>query len=132
MDKNDRNHRGDLEVVHSYSRKQAIEDGVLIDVTKTASEAGFRYPVALTAAVYGPYVEVPDGVSGQDSQGRLWDVLWMLLNAIRRGGDTDRVPFEVYVRNSDCQSPELVRLVGRCGPGDDLEPVITVMLPGED
>ena len=132
MDKNDRNHREDLEVVHSYSRKQAIEDGILIDVTKTASEAGFRYPVALTAAVYGPYVEVPDSVSGQDSDGRLRDVLWMLLNAIRRAGGTDRVPFDVHVRNSDRHPPELVRLVGHCGSGDDLEPVITVMLPGED
>lgn len=132
MDKNDRDCSEKLDVVHSYSRKQALEDGVLIDVTETAREAGFRFPVALTAAVYGPYVEVPDGVSGQDSQGRLWDVLWMLLNAIRGAGNTNRVPFEVCVRNSDRRPPELVRLVGHCGPGDDLEPVLTVMLPGED
>jgi hypothetical protein len=132
MEKNDNNQPADFELVHSYSRKQALEDGVLIDVTETAREAGFRYPVALTAAVYAQYVEVPEEVSGQDIQGRLWDVLWMLLNAIRRGDDTDRVPFELYVRNSDRRAAELVRLVGHCGPGDELEPVITVMLPGED
>ena len=132
MDKNDNNQPADFELVHSYSRKQALEDGVLIDVTETAREAGFRYPVALTAAAYAEYVAVPDGVTGQDIQGRLWDMLWMLLNAIRRGGDTDRVPFELYVRNSDRRPAKLVRLVGHCGPGDDLEPVITVMLPGED
>ena len=35
-------------VVASYSRAQAIEDGVLIDVTAMAREAGFKWPVALT------------------------------------------------------------------------------------
>jgi hypothetical protein len=28
--------------------------------------------------------------------------------------------------------PPLVRLKALCGPGDDGEPVITVMMPGED
>ena len=36
-------------LIHAYSRSQAIEDGVLIDVTATAREAGSRYPVALAA-----------------------------------------------------------------------------------
>jgi hypothetical protein len=39
-----------MEVVFSYSRAQAIEDGVLIDAGVLAYEAGFRYSVALTAA----------------------------------------------------------------------------------
>ena len=45
-----------FDLIHSYSRQQAIEDGVLVDVTATAREAGFRYPVALTATVFGAYV----------------------------------------------------------------------------
>jgi hypothetical protein len=35
-----------------YSRQQAIEDGVLADVTETAREVGFRIPVTFTAAVW--------------------------------------------------------------------------------
>ena len=35
-------------VIASYSRAQAIDDGVLIDVTPMAREAGFKWPVALT------------------------------------------------------------------------------------
>src|SRR4051812_27741843 len=38
------------EVIFAYTRKQAIEDGVLVDVTETAKEAGFKIPVALTRA----------------------------------------------------------------------------------
>jgi Family of unknown function (DUF6573) len=47
--------------VHRYTRAQAIEDGVLIDVSATAREAGIRYPVALTSAVWGRCVAVPPG-----------------------------------------------------------------------
>jgi len=34
-------------VIHTYTRAQAIEDGVLIDVSEMAREAGFRWPVAV-------------------------------------------------------------------------------------
>ena len=32
------------DLIHSYSRAEAIADGVLVDVTKPASEAGFKVP----------------------------------------------------------------------------------------
>jgi hypothetical protein len=40
------------DLIHRYSRADAIRDGVLIDVTPTAREAGFRFPVALTSAAW--------------------------------------------------------------------------------
>ena len=48
------------------TRTQAIEDGVLVDVTNTAREAGILYPTALTSAVWEKYVKVPERVEGQD------------------------------------------------------------------
>lgn len=119
------------EVISSYSRKQAIEDGVLIDVSLVAKEAGIKFPVALTQAVWGKYVEIPQGVTGQDIQGRLWDVLWMLKMGIYRSDGGDTINFKVYVRNS-AGRPRLETLKSICGPGDDAEPVITIMLLNED
>jgi hypothetical protein len=126
-------------LIHSYSRKQAIEDGILVDVSEMAREAGFRVPVALTQAVYERYVQVPKGVSCQDEKGRLWDVLSMLRFEIIRATDIldkntlkpANLRFEVLVRN-DNQRADLVHLKSVCGPGDDGEPVITIMLPSED
>jgi hypothetical protein len=40
-DKITRFERSDM--IHSYTRAEAIADGVLIDVSETAKEAGFRY-----------------------------------------------------------------------------------------
>ena len=48
-------------VIFSYTRAQAIADGVLIDVSELAKEAGFRFPVAVTAGVWAECVAVPDG-----------------------------------------------------------------------
>jgi len=39
------------EIISRYSRSQAIEDGVLVDVTETAKEAGFCYHTVITAAL---------------------------------------------------------------------------------
>jgi hypothetical protein len=121
------------DLIHSYSRAQAIADGVLIDVSEAAREAGIRYPVALTAAVWATCVAVPPGVVCQDEAGRLWDLVWMLRCAIGRSGGGPEVRFGVHVRNDNREgTPPLVRLKALCGPGDDGSACITVMLPEED
>jgi hypothetical protein len=120
--------------IYTYTRAQAIADGFQVEVTKTAAEAGIRFPVFLTRAVYDAYVTVPRGVTGQDEPGRLWDIVWMVRFAIIRSRPgVDRLPVALYVRNDDVRS-RLVKLVATCGPVDidDPAPAITVMLPDED
>ncbi len=119
-------------LVYGYSRAQALEDGVLVDVSTMAQEAGFRFPVALTRAVFEHYVAVPDGVIAQDEAGRLWDVLYMCSLAARRSAGSE-IPFSLHVRNDNRRgTPPLVQLKAVCGPGDDGASVITIMRPDED
>ena len=122
------------EVIFTYTRAQAIADGVQVDVSTIAAEAGIRFPVFLTRSVFDAYVTVPPNVSGQDEAGRLWDVVWMLRFAIRKAAQGhSRLPFALYVRN-DNRAPRLVKLVAMCGALDidDPQPSITIMLPDED
>jgi hypothetical protein len=119
----------DDDLIHPYTRADAIRDGVLIDVSAVAREAGIRYPVALTRAVWERCVAVPPGVICQDEAGRLWDVLWQLRVAIGRSADGAVVRFGVHVRNDNRErTPPLVRLKAASGPGDDGAPVATVLL----
>jgi hypothetical protein len=121
------------DLIHRYTRAEAIADGVLIDVSAVAREAGIRYPVALTRAAWEKCVAVLPGVLCQDESGRLWDVLFLLACAARRGGSRPVLRFGVHVRNDNRErTPPLVRLKAVCGPGDSGEPVVTVMLPEED
>lgn len=120
------------EVIHSYSRADAIADGVLVDVTDMAIEAGIRYPVALTRSVWTNYVEVPKGVSCQDEAGRLWDIIWMTRFAIsvsEQNCTTVKVRLSVRNDNVGAKRVELKAIVSG---GDAGEPVITIMLPNED
>ena len=73
------------DVIYAYTRAQAIEDGVLIDVTAAAREAGIKHPTALTSAVWADYVAVPDEMKGhQDEMGRLWHPLDVLVRRPER------------------------------------------------
>jgi hypothetical protein len=139
-----------FEVISTYSRKQAIEDGVLVDLTSDGEtkllvqEAGILLPIAMTATAFHATVlagttENENGEfifpGGQSTKGRLWDVLMVLRYSIRaanRRGDTDRVTFKVDVDTSGDGKHTTVNLWCMVGPGDDGEAVLTVMLDGED
>lgn len=120
------------EVIFAYTRKQAIADGVLIDVTEVAKEAGFKWPVAVTSGVWAEHVRVPDGLIWQDEQGRLWDILTMLMHAVRRAPRPGTaLAFQVLVQNGPGK-PSLVTFRAASGPDDEGKPCLTVMLPDED
>ena len=69
--------------VFTYTRQQALQDGLLIDVSADAQEAGFTIPMAVTRRVFENCIEwseqdarkKPRGY--QDQNGRQWDVIWM-------------------------------------------------------
>ncbi len=124
-------------LICGYSRAQAIADGVLVDVTDTAREAGFAVPVAMTAAAWDDCVAWTDADGRrqvpQDESGRLWDVVWMASLAARHTtGSRVAVSLVRVPRGGRAQSPQQVRLNMDIGPGDQGEPVTTIMLPGED
>ena len=121
-------------VIYSYTRKQALADGMQYDLSKIAREAGITFPVFITVAAFELFVVVPDGVEGQDEEGRRWDIVWMLRFAIQRSKPgVRRLPVAFYCRN-DNRSPKLHKLIAECGPVDidDPQPAITLMLPDED
>ena len=123
----------DAPIIFSYTRAQAIDDGVLIDLTEWARETGFTIPVACTAAMWNGWVVPPDGTRelGQSERGRAHDLLWMLWNAIRRSAGSDRLTFEVMFLQPNGRH-KTVTLKAMCAPGDDGEPVLTILLPNED
>jgi hypothetical protein len=138
--------------IFSYTRAQAIADGVLVDLTtatdaaghRLCPQAGFKVQVAITRTAWAQTIEAggswrPDGEGevlelkgGQSLTGRLWDVLWMLRTACGQTGSTDRVHFQVLVDVEGDGRRAVVKLWALCGPGDDAQPVITIMLEGED
>ena len=127
------------EVISTYSRAQALDDDVLVDLGPMAKEVGFRFHTAISAAVWADCVVWSDADSEhqvhQDQSGRLFDVLYMAHHAIRSSrSNSDRLMFQLYRVPRDGKSTEaaITTLKLIVGPGDHGEPVITIVLPDED
>jgi hypothetical protein len=117
-------------IIYAYTRADALNDGVLIDVTPTAREAGFVVPVAITQALMGDIETIPESLQGiADVSGRLWDSLWMGWLAITRNPDKDDDLF--YQLHMPTTTKRLYWIKMVIGPGDAGEPVITLMRPDE-
>ena len=114
------------DLICSYTRAEALADGVLIDVSERAQRAGIKYPTACTAGVWSLIDCLPasdtDTLAGIVRDVRAEEVLRVMLAAIRQARGTDRVTFEALGAS----------LWAQCGPGDTAAPVITVMREGED
>jgi hypothetical protein len=121
-----------------YTRADAIEDGMLIDVSQLAREAGFKIPVAMTRGAWTDLVEWDEEQHGahQDETGRLWDVLNVLHWQIKARGPGGESRLDTHVLRVPTKHPDAraqrANFYAQCGPGDDAEPVITILLPGED
>lgn len=123
----------DWNVVYSYTRAQAIADGVLVDISDAARAVGFKVPTVLTATLYHGYVVPPIGLEpeGQSAAGRLHDVLTLALFAARASKGTDRVYFKVDFLMAPGKV-ETVDILAHIGPGDTPAPVLTIMMPEDD
>lgn len=128
------------DLVSAYTRQQAVEDGVLVDVTETAQKANIRFPVALTRAVFEDCVawskkDAKESRHLQDESGRLWDVVWLLYLAMRSAkNQQSEVVFQLHriPRPGSESKKKQVQLRAQVHPGDHAEPVVTVMLLHED
>ena len=121
------------ETIFDYTRRQAIADGVLIDVSEMAKEAGIKLPSAVTTALWHQWI-VPDEESesaGQSMSGRLWDVLNVFRFVASRQPDEDRVTFPVTSIRKGVHAVD-VEIKAVIGAGDQGDPVLTFLLPEED
>ncbi|MBI2798944.1 MAG: hypothetical protein HYX63_01455 [Gammaproteobacteria bacterium] len=139
----DQEHSGSLaeifgEPISTYTRAQAIEDGFFVDVSETALEAGFKIPVAITSAAWADCVAWTEADNKrqtyQDESGRLWDVLWMARCVVRQAMERSEIYYRLLrVKNGGRgRVPKMATLKMMVSGGDNGEPVITIMLPGED
>ena len=132
-----REEREDWPVVYSYSRAEAIKDGVLVDLTALfpLDTRLYKYPVACTHAVWS-LIESACKETGEEPGAYVWDLCNMAIQCGR-----DITP---QIRLFKCSVPLRPgcerEFKIQCGPGDPdpenrrviPEPVLTIMFPDED
>jgi hypothetical protein len=115
------------EIIYSYSRAQALEDGVLVDLTQFQNiREHWKIPVACTDTVWNA-IEGAVQRHGKDFEGICHDISIVAKLAIRRA-----TPGQTTIRFSVVIGHAHKDLKLHVGPGDAAEPVLTLMLPHED
>jgi len=123
--------RGNMAEVICGTRKQAIEDGVLVDVSDMAKQAGIIDPVALTRVVWTGCIAASSVVGGPTEARRLSHLLLYLALTIAKARGSDPLHFEIVERQGSTAF-KTIELKAVLDDGDDGEQVITVMYPDED
>lgn len=117
------------ETIYSYSRAQAIDDGVLVDLSQVDSiRQHWKHPFACTSAVWAIIEEALEK-PGQDVAGICHDICTMAKHAVRNSdaaSEAEQIRFNVII------SGKTHALKLHIGPGDTAAPVLTLMLPYED
>lgn len=84
--------------LYSYTAKQAIEEGVLLEInSEWSEEAGYRWPVRITqgvSALAAPTAQ--ERHQGHTFPGHLGDILWLARSAISNVQAGERIaPFDI-------------------------------------
>ena len=116
------------DIIFAYTRKMAIDDGVLIDATEAAQLCGFKVPMAITIAAWVRCVTGNGrNVSADVAHRRLLLLLSDTWKACRNAnGNRVRFTYRPAFKN------ESVTLILHIGPGDTAAPVCTLMEPDDD
>jgi hypothetical protein len=119
-------------VIFTYSRAEALQEGVLVDLNQWVSvnESGYKCPAACTAAVFAIIERAVNNKRYlNDYKGVIADILWMSIVMPEAKWETGRL-FKVIITGAGPKA--IYTLKVECGPGDEGEPVVTIMLPEED
>lgn len=112
------------EAIYTYTRQQAIEDGVLIDLGQTAREY-YKFQVCVTASIWAEIMAaaVQDG---QDLRGIVRDILFMSQRYITKRISQSEHYFKVVIAGTTHDYKIMVH------GGDFGEAVITILQLNED
>lgn len=118
------------EPIYVYTRRQALEDGVLVDVSSRAAGC-FRHPTAMTTALWALLVDVPAGPGAAGAvEERAREVLRAAAQtAVESPRPGSQVAFQIILGTS--QGLKTLDLLACCGPGDHGETVITIGFPSD-
>lgn len=86
------------EPIYTYTAEQAVEDGILVDVSEMAREAGFSgaFTIRISVGVHN-LCTPPKSNKIQSYDGRLWDVLYLAGMAVGRSKDLHMAEYQVKV-----------------------------------
>jgi hypothetical protein len=122
-----------MDLIHAYTRKEALEDGFQFEVNPDLTrEAGFRVPVYMTSGVNNLITQAAENENHcNDVNGVTWDNLNVLMHNVKLTRYSSVVKFTVKITGTGRKKNH--DFIGEVGPVDldNQDPALTIMLPSE-
>jgi len=116
----------------SVSRQQAIQAGILIDVTTDAKKLGLTFPVTMTKPLWDVGIAPIPAMSEEDKSERVRDVL--MAFRLRLAGQVSLSPlidFPAILAMPPGSVPQPVPLFALIQPDEENRATATLLLPNE-
>lgn len=112
--------------------KQALETGVLIDVTPTAKQLGFSFPVTVTKPLWDVGIAPVKTLSQEDQANRLRDVLMAFrLRLATQPTVSPLIDFPALLAFPPNSVPQPIPLFALIQPDEENRATVTLLLPNE-
>jgi hypothetical protein len=112
--------------------KQALETGALIDVTSTARQLGFSFPVTVTKPLWEVGIAPPHTVTQEEQSGRLRDVLMAFrLRLATQPTISPLIDFAALLAFAPNSVPQPMPLFALIQPDEQNRAMVTLLLPNE-
>jgi hypothetical protein len=118
----------ELDYLQGCSRFEALNDGMLIDLSGIAIEAGIRYPLAITPSVYLACIATQHDYELGCESDRAHDLAFQIATLARGSFGQPESFFDFVVERDEL---DIVPLKVVASFGDFGEPVLTVLLEHE-
>lgn len=112
-------------IIYTYTRQQAIEDGVFVDVSEVARTIGFVIPVVITSSIYYAYIKKDDE---QETARRLDAFLLIMYKQIQEQKNKVDNFLKAKVCFDKDKETEVWAVVEGISPVDP-RPAMNIMLP---
>ncbi|MHB8483707.1 MAG: hypothetical protein ACYDBV_13420 [Nitrospiria bacterium] len=114
----------DEDLIYSYTRKDAIEDGnQFLIPEELTKQAGYVYPVYATGTIYNIIERNARSNKFEDFKGIIWDILITLKIAIKLMKDSPEVQFRTIINRKEYIFYSQIGATDI----DDPKPAITIM-----
>ena len=112
----------DSDIISCYTRDQAIEDGIFVDVSEVAKKHGFLIPVALTSNLYHSHIK-------KDEDDSTLNNLNLFLKELKRKLQTQKPDSMYYLQfNFDAKTHTDVWVALEAQSPTNPSPALNVML----
>jgi hypothetical protein len=113
-------------------RQEAIQSGILIDVTPTAKELGLTFPVTITKPLWDIGIVTNQSLSQEEQSGRLRDVLMAFrLRLASLATISPLIDFPALLAMPPSTVPQPVPLFAIIQPDSGNQANVTLLLPNE-